>query len=250
LARTPRAEPPGERAPSAAPALVFDLDGVLVDTADLVTRSWLRYAAARHHPLTATDVRDRLFGRRTVEILQDEFRVPLADALAMVEGGFDDKAAEVAAGPGLAEIAGARSFVTAAIADGLMVALVSSASRANVALALGAIGLDDAFRVSIDAGRVLRGKPAPDPYLAAAAALERPPAELVVFEDSDAGVVAARSAGARCVGVASCLPPDRLAAADLVIDSFADWTPSTLLAALGGWCGPAERRPPELSGGH
>jgi hypothetical protein len=52
------------------------------------------------------------------------------------------------------------------------------------------------------------------------------------------------------VGVASCLPPDRLAAADLVIDSFVDWTPSTLLTALGGRRGPADSRLPEPSRGH
>ncbi len=218
------------RAPE--PALAFDLDGVLVDTGQLVTRSWLRYAALQDHPLTAIDVRDRLFGRRTVDILHDEFGLPGSEARALVEAGFDDKAGEVAAGPGLTEVPGARAFVRAAIADGLAVALVSSASAANIGLALEAIGLDDAFPVTIDSGQVARGKPAPDPYLAAAAALGVPASAMVVFEDSEAGIAAALAAGARCVGVASSLPSERLRAADLVISQLDGWTPAALLAAL------------------
>jgi beta-phosphoglucomutase-like phosphatase (HAD superfamily) len=213
-------------------AFVFDLDGVLVDTARLVTRSWLRYAAGRHHPLTGTEVRDRLFGRRTVDILQDEFRLSEQEARTLVEAGFDDKAAEVAAGPPLIEVRGATAFVRAAIADGRRVALVSSASSANVRLALRAVDLADAFPVVVDAGRVPRGKPSPDPYLAAADALAMAASDMVVLEDSVAGIDAALTAGAWCVAVASSLPPERLGAADLVIADFEGWAPATVLEAL------------------
>ncbi len=228
------ASPTEDDARPTEPAFVFDLDGVLVDTAELVTHSWLRYAADRGHELTRAEVRDRLFGRRTVDILHDEFGVPVAEAEAMVAAGFDDKTDAVAAGPGLVEVPGARAFARAAVAGGWSVALVSSASAANIDLALRSIGLDDAFPIVIDASRVARGKPAPDPYLAAAAALGRPGAGMVVFEDSIAGIEAALRAGARCVGVASYQPRARLATANLVVDDLSGWTPAMVLGALDG----------------
>jgi beta-phosphoglucomutase-like phosphatase (HAD superfamily) len=219
-------------------ALVFDLDGVLVDTAELVTQGWLRFAASRGRRISRTAIRDRLFGRRTIDILHDEFGLTRAEAASLVAAGIDDKTAEVAEGPPLREVPGARRFVRHAIEDGTPVALVSSASASNVALALEAIGLRDAFHVTVDAGRIERGKPAPDPYLAAARALGLPPSSLVVFEDSVAGIAAAMAAGARCVGIASSLPRERLATADLVIDDLLAWTPATVLGALAADTGP------------
>jgi sugar-phosphatase len=175
---------------------------------------------------------DRFFGRRSVDILAEEFDIDAGVAASMLRSGFDDKSAQVKRAGGLQPVGGAVEFATEALTEGIPCAVVSSASRANILLALESIGLSGAFSVIIDHDRVERGKPAPDAYLAGATALGVTGDHSVVFEDTPVGIAAGRAAGARCVGVASLGKPDRLADADVVIDDFRGLTPADVLSRL------------------
>jgi HAD superfamily hydrolase (TIGR01509 family) len=214
------------------PAFLFDLDGVLVDTHRIVIDGWLAYAASRGRALTEAEIVDRFFGRRSIDILVDQFGIDTHTAETMMRTGFDDKTADVERAGGLQPVGGAVQFAWAALAQGIPCAVASSASAANIHLALDSIGLAGAFSVIIDHDRVERGKPAPDAYLAAAAGLGVAPAGCLVFEDTPVGIAAGKAAGARCIGVASLGRPDRLVDADLVIDDFRGLTPIALLSRL------------------
>jgi len=220
--------------PPEAAAFLFDLDGVLVDTAALVRRGWRRFAAERGVVLGDEDFPGRFFGRRTADVLVDVFAIERVSAEAQAAAGLDDKTAEIEAGAPLPEIPGAVAFVRATIAAGIAVALVSSASAANIHLALRRLSLEDAFTVIVHAGSVDRGKPAPDPYLRACAELRVAPAWAVVFEDSLPGIAAAHAAGAACVALATSEPDERLVHADLVATDFVGLEPLAVLAAVGG----------------
>ncbi|OGN80940.1 MAG: hypothetical protein A2X23_10770 [Chloroflexi bacterium GWC2_73_18] len=215
-----------------ARAFLFDLDGVLVDTAALVRGAWRRFAAARGVEIADEDFPRRFFGRRTAEILVDVFGMERAEAERLAAAGLDDKTAEIEAGAPLPEVPGAAAFVRATRVAGIRTALVSSASAPNVRLALARLALHAAFPVVVHAGSVARGKPAPDPYLRALAELGVAAGASVVFEDSLPGIAAARATGARCVAVATAEPPARLSGADLVIDDFRGLDPLVLLARL------------------
>ena len=102
----------------------------------------------------------------------------------------------------------------------------------NIGLALDALGLAGAFDVVVDESQVRHGKPAPDPYLAAARGLGVDPRDCVVFEDTAPGIAAGIAAGARCVGVATLGRPDLLERADLVIADFRGQTPRGILRDL------------------
>jgi beta-phosphoglucomutase-like phosphatase (HAD superfamily) len=214
------------------PAFLFDLDGVLVDTHELVIAGWRRFAATRGRTMSDEEIVARTFGWRTIDILVDVFGIAPAEAASMVAAGFDDKRAEVAAGPPLREVAGAAAFVRSAFAAGIPCAVASSASMANIELALDAIGLGGVFDVVVDQRQVRRGKPDPDPYLVAAAGLRVDPQQCVVFEDTGPGIAAGLAAGARVVGVATLGRPAMLERADLVIADFSDQTPEGVLRAL------------------
>ena len=204
----------------------------MADTHDLVRRGWLRLAAELGIELSEEDLRSRAFGRRTPDVLRDVFNLPAEEIERMMAAAIDDKTEEVAAGSPIVEVPGAVDFVRATVAAGIRTALVSSASSTNVRLALVALDLAGAFERVIDAAGVTLGKPAPDPYLLAAEQLEIAPAQMVVFEDSVAGVASARAAGARCVAITSWESAERLEAADLVIGAWANWTPAGVAAAL------------------
>lgn len=213
-------------------AFLFDLDGVLVETRDLVISGWRRFAAARGRSFSDAEIVERMFGRRTYDILVDAFGVSHDEAVALLAAGMADKRDEVAAGPPLREVPGAASFARAALAAGIPCAVASSASRVNIELALDSIGLGGAFEVIVDEGQVERGKPAPDPYLAAAAGLGVDPDRCVVFEDTAPGIEAGLAAGARVVGLATLGRPEMLERADLVIGDFCDHTPQRILLEL------------------
>jgi len=220
------APPPSER------AFLFDLDGVLVDTSAIVAAAWRRFATERGQQIVDADLGARIFGRRTADILVDVFGVARPEAESLAAAGLDDRSAEINAGTPLPEVPGAAAFVRRAHASAIPLALVSSASLANVQLALGRLDLADAFRVVVHAGSVARGKPAPDPYRAAVEGLGVDPSVAVVFEDSRHGIAAGRAIGARCVAVATTEEPGALAGADLVIDDFRGLDPLALLERL------------------
>jgi sugar-phosphatase len=165
-------------------------------------------------------------------VLIEVFGVSPGDATALLQGGMNDKRAEVASGPPLREIPGAAAFVRLALGAGIPCALASSASTVNIGLALESIGLHGAFDVVIDEGQVSRGKPAPDPYLAAARGLGVEPRHCVVFEDTAVGIDAGVAAGARCVGVDTLRRPEMLKRADLVIADFRGQVPEHVLHDL------------------
>lgn len=207
---------------------------MLVDTHQLVIDGWLAFACARGRQLTEDEIVERLFGRRTLDILVDEFGLDQREAAALVASGVDDKSAEIERIGGLRAVPGAPRFALAALAAGMPCAVVSSASTANIERALQQVGLAGRFSVIVDHDRVDRGKPSPDPYLAAAAELGIEPEVCVVFEDTAPGIAAAHAAGARCVGIASHGRPSLVARADLIVADFRGLTPSSLLKRLDG----------------
>ena len=213
-------------------AFLFDLDGVLVDTTRIIHTGWTRFASARGVTVPEEDYRRAIYGRRTREILIDYFRLEPDEADSLIAEGLDDKT-NIVRELGLVEIPGAAAFVHASDAAGLRLALVTSASPANAQLALEALDLRDAFEAVITAADVRAGKPAPDPYLAAARALGVEPAGALVFEDTIPGIRAAHAAGSRCVAVATTMQRSDLSEADLVIDDFRGLDPAQLIRDLG-----------------
>lgn len=184
-------------------AAIFDLDGVLVDSAKAHFVAWQRLAGELGIPFTEHDNEalkgvDRLsslrmilsLGERTVP---DDAMLTLA---ARKNGFYLDAVAQM--GPA-DQLPGADALVRSAKAAGLRCA-VASASR-NAPLLLERVGLAPLFDFVADAGAVAQGKPAPDIFLACSNALDVAPAECLGFEDAAAGIDAIVAAGMFAVGI-------------------------------------------------
>ena len=117
---------------------------------------------------------------------------------------------------------GVGNAIAALLSRGMSLAIASSGLRPSIEEILGDHGLRESFGAIIGGEDVSKGKPDPEPYLRAAAALGVDPSNCLVFEDSSVGVTAAKAAGAVCVAVRNALAktPQLLDAADLVIDGF------------------------------
>jgi len=173
----------------ACAAVLFDSDGVLVDSDDSVRSAWTRWATT--YGLSPDEVLPLVHGRRSIETVRLLIDGPRrSEALAMVDRFELEDAVRVAAVPG------ADALVSSIPRDRW--AVVTSAVTALARARLSAAGLP-APPVLVAAEDVVNGKPDPGGYLAAAKALRTSPAHAVVLEDSAAGVQAARAAGVRYV---------------------------------------------------
>lgn len=208
-----------------AEAVLFDLDGVLADTAHLHFRAWQRLADDLGFTLAAA-VNERLKGVSRMAALE----IVLAETgRSFSETEKSDLAArknacyrEMIAGVGPRDLLpGAWAALEACRAHGLKIAL-ASASR-NAPELLERLGIAPFFDFVADAGAVRHAKPAPDIFLAAAAGLGVSPARAVGVEDAVAGVAAIKAAGMFAIGVGD---PALLGAADIVIPTIAAFDPA------------------------
>lgn len=219
--RPPRTLPLPRRSPGTTRTqlVIFDCDGVLVDSEPVVMRVLARKMTEAGVQTSHEDCLRDFVGlneQATLDLIAERFGGPVPDTW-LAELGVALSAAlrrEVTAVPG----------VTAAL-DRITtpVCVASNANHAKVRLTLSTAGLLDRFSGRIfSAADVVRGKPAPDLFLHAADSLGVAPANCVVVEDSDSGVAAARAAGMRVLGYAGGSLPQQLADADGVFSFMAD----------------------------
>ena len=193
-------------------AILFDLDGVLVDSAERVERTWREWAA--RHSLDPVTVIAAAHGRRTLETVH--MVAPHLSADAEVDAL---EANEAMSAEGVYEVEGARELLKELPLSRW--AIVTSGVRSVAAFRIEHTGLP-APSVMICADEIVRGKPDPEGYLNAAARLGRSAGECIVIEDAPPGIEAAHAAGMRAIAVASTYPRERLASADAVVESVSD----------------------------
>ena len=213
-------------------ALVFDFDGLILETETPSHQTWHEIYREHGHELPMDLWHDFIGSDRGFD--------PAGHLAALVGEGFDREAIQARRDARKTELiaaldvmAGVREYVSDAKRLGLLIAIASSSSRAWVLGHLERLHLAtewDAVRTSDD---VQRTKPAPDLYLAAVEALGVAPREAIAFEDSMNGIAAAKAAGLRCVAVPNALTSGMdLSQADVQLVSLAQMPLEELLAVL------------------
>jgi sugar-phosphatase len=179
-------------------AILFDMDGTLVDSTIVVERVWRRYAD--RHGLDVNAILATSHGR-----LMRETVARWAPDGVDIEAECDDLSAfELVQQDGMYAVPGAAAFANAIPRDA--VALVTSAPLGLATMRLTAAGIS-LPHVMVTAEDVERGKPHPDPYLRGAELLGVAPKDAVVFEDAEAGIESALAAGMRCIVVGPVTGP-------------------------------------------
>jgi sugar-phosphatase len=192
-------------------AILFDLDGVLVNSSTVVKRHWERWAS--RHNIPFEHVMEVAHGRTSAEIIR-----LVAPHLNAEQEGRLREAAEGVDTDGLEVFASARELLRVLPADSWAVVTSGNSRTATTRLRYGDFPPPP---VLVTADDVRRGKPEPEAYLLAAQRLGVPSEQCVVIEDAPAGIEAAHAAGMRAIAVATTYRPQALSKADIIVRELA-----------------------------
>ena len=198
-------------------ALIFDMDGVIVDSNPMHRESWVAFN--RRYGLETTEaMHESMYGKRNDEIVRNFFGDHLLEDEIHARGRAKEQLyREMIAGRAESMLVpGLRDFLQCH--RDLPLAVASNAEPENIAFVLDETGLRPYFRVIVDGHQVKRPKPYPDVYLRAAELLGAEPAKCVVFEDSYSGVAAGVAAGMPVIGIRTTYV--NLPGTALTVDNF------------------------------
>ncbi len=209
-------------------AVLWDLDGTLVDSEQHHWLAWRDSMAAEGVPLTHEQFL-KTFGLRNDAIVPQWIPGATTERIERIADAKERLYRQLVREGGLAPLPGAAEWTQRLAADGWLQAIASSAPRENIDAVLAVIGLASVFQAMVSAEDVTLGKPDPQVFLTAASRLGSAPARSIVVEDAAAGIEAARRAGMPSIGVSrkgSPLP------ADLAVASLADLPPDAFSLLL------------------
>jgi HAD superfamily hydrolase (TIGR01509 family) len=211
-------------------AVLWDLDGTLVDSEECHWRAWRETMAGEGVMLSYEEFRTT-FGQRNDAILRRWLGAELdAARMGRIGDAKEEHYRSIVRADGLKPLPGAADWVRRLHKEGWAQAVASSAPRLNIEVVLETIGLADQFQATVSAEDVRIGKPDPQVFLLAASHLSAPPERSIVVEDAAAGIEAARRAGMRSIAVVrdgSRFP------ADIVVRSLADLPAGAFSGLLG-----------------
>ncbi|WP_312517241.1 HAD family phosphatase [Massilia sp.] len=210
---------------SSSRALIFDMDGTIVDNMSFHTQAWIAFFERRGKTIDPDQFFRDTAGRQGKEIIRHYVGEELSDDEVMALTHEKEVLYREMYGPHRRTIEGFDAFIETARARGWKLAVATSASPGSARFVLDEMGLRERFdEVVIGTIDVPRGKPHPDVFLKAADRCGVMPAQSIVFEDAPLGVEAARRAGMRAVVLTTTLPPAAFAEFDNVIAIVNDFS--------------------------
>jgi beta-phosphoglucomutase len=199
-------------------AVLWDLDGTLVDSEEFHWQSWEHVLGADGVRVTREQFK-ATFGQRNDRILRGWLGAESTDErIARVAEAKEAEYRRLAEVNGLTPLPGAAGWLVRLQAEGWKQAIASSAPRQNVEVMLRALHLQGYFDAIVASEDVTKGKPDPQVFLAAATRLAIAASRCIVVEDAAAGIEGAKRAGMKCIGVSRTAPLD----ADVFVRSLDD----------------------------
>jgi beta-phosphoglucomutase-like phosphatase (HAD superfamily) len=215
-------------------ALIFDMDGTMVDSMPFHAKSWAEFTKRHGIAMPVDEVLRRTTGRNGVECIRELFGAHTDEArclelIAEKEAVYRDTFAPV-----FREVTGFRAFAQQARAQGLRVAVATAGDRHNIAFTLGHLKLTHAPDAIVGGDEGLPGKPEPALFLEAARRIGVAPERCIVFEDAPFGIEGARRAGMRAVAVCTTHTPAQLAGPHVVaqVRDYAELKDKNFLESL------------------
>jgi beta-phosphoglucomutase-like phosphatase (HAD superfamily) len=184
-------------------ALIFDMDGTMIDSMPWHARSWVEFVARHGLVLDVSDILARTTGRTGAECMRELFERELSDAECLALVHEKEEIYRALFTDNFIEVAGFTAFARAAVARGLKVAVGTAGDRHNIEFAMSRLKMDPLPLAIVGGDEGFSGKPTPAIFLEAARRIGVAPERCIVFEDAPFGIEAARRGGMRAVAVCS-----------------------------------------------
>jgi beta-phosphoglucomutase-like phosphatase (HAD superfamily) len=194
-----------------AEALIFDMDGTMVDSMPWHAKAWIEYGRRKGLAIDIPDFMRRTTGRTAFECACELMGREVTEAESMEITHAKESIYRELFGAAFREVAGFSSFASAAAARGFKIAVGTAGDKHNIAFTMSQLKMSSAPLAIVGGDEGLPGKPQPAIFLEAARRIGVPPARCVVFEDAPFGIEAARRGGMRAVAVCSTHSASELA---------------------------------------
>lgn len=200
-------------------AVIFDMDGVIIDSNPVHRRALVQFFDRHNIILTEQELREKVFGRTNEEWLREAFPGITEEKINRYIEEKEALYRELYADT-IEPLPGLRNFLDSLRSHNIPLAIATSAPKVNADWVLDKTQLAGYFQTILTAKNVELGKPHPEIYLKTASALDVAPASCIVFEDSLSGMEAAGRAGAVVVGVSTTHSPEEMQGTAMIIEDF------------------------------
>jgi len=200
--------------------VIFDLDGVIVDNNAFHRDAWISVASAHGFNLSVDDFNKHVSGRSNPDAIAYLFGSSVGKELVEKVAEEKEVTFRWMSREHIVPMNGLMGFLNLLRESKIPCAIGTSAPAENVKIIMDKLKLRDYFKAIVDATQFTRGKPDPEIYLKTAAKIGAEPEQCIVFEDSLAGIMAAKAAGMSVIAITTTHPREELGSADYVIDDF------------------------------
>jgi len=204
-------------------AVIWDMDGVIVDTAQYHLKGWQMVFRKRGANYTEEDFR-RNTGKRSDSIIKNVLGEKIAQGEIIAITREKDETFRQLMGQNIRPFPGVLKLITSLKEHGFKIAIASSAPMENIQLITQSLKIHNRFDAIISGWETTKGKPHPQIFLRAVEKLGVEAEDCIVIEDAISGVTASQRAGIRCIAVTNTTPRKDLREADLVIDTLEEIT--------------------------
>ncbi|MGD9344875.1 MAG: HAD family phosphatase [Candidatus Aminicenantes bacterium] len=202
-------------------AVIFDMDGVIVNNMPYHRKAWAEFFERHNPPMILEDFIQHM-GKSNEDLLTILFGKNITGDEIRSLGEEKEALYREIYAPEVSPLPGFVDFLRSLKDNHVKTAVATAAPKINLDFLLEHIDVRDDFDVLIDDSEVNKGKPDPEIYLKAAERLKSTPKFCLVFEDSSAGIQAAIRAGMKVIGVATTHPPEKMHEAEIVINDFTE----------------------------
>jgi len=201
-------------------AVIFDIDGTLMDNNEYHKMAWMQYLEGQGRKMTDKEFKENVSGRTNLDAVEHIYDKKMSDEEASKYYLAKEEIYRRLYKPYICPIHGLLEFLKDLQDHGIVMAIATSGIQVNIDFMFEHIPIKQYFKTVIQSKDITKGKPDPEIFMKAAEAVGFPPENCVVFEDSLAGVKAAKKAGIKVVALTTSEKKEDLKKANLVIKNY------------------------------